>query len=82
VRVTHPDGLLVLVDLAPHDRQELLDRHAHRWPGFDDAALAGWLGAAGCAAAQPQELPGELPIRLWPARRLAGRVAAIPSLAF
>ncbi|HZF75939.1 MAG TPA: metalloregulator ArsR/SmtB family transcription factor [Acetobacteraceae bacterium] len=81
-RVLKPDGLLVLVDLAPHDRQELLDRHAHRWPGFDDAALAGWLGAAGCAAAQPQELPGELPIRLWPARRLAGRVAAIPSLAF
>ena len=81
-RVLKPDGLLVLVDLAPHDRQELLDRHAHRWPGFDDAALAGWLGAAGCAAAQPQELPGELPIRLWPARRLVGRVAAIPSLAF
>jgi ArsR family transcriptional regulator len=81
-RVLKRDGLLVLVDLAPHDRQELLDRHAHRWPGFDDAALAGWLGAAGCAAAQPQELPGELPIRLWPARRLAGRVAAIPSLAF
>ena len=43
----------MVVDLAPHERAELLERHAHRWPGFDDAALAGWLGAAGCAPLPP-----------------------------
>ncbi len=66
-RVLRPDGLLVIVDLAPHERSELLERHAHRWPGFDDAAFAGWLGGAGS---------GALPVRIWPARRLPGRVSA------
>ena len=77
-RVLRPDGLLLLVDLAPHGRAELLERHAHRWPGFDDAALAGWLGAAGCAALPPVAVPGAVPVRLWPARRLPGRVPPPP----
>ncbi len=80
-RVAKPDGVVVIVDLAPHARQELLDRHAHRWPGFDDAELAGWMGAAGCAALPPAEVAGPLAVRLWPARRLPGRVAAQPSFA-
>jgi ArsR family transcriptional regulator len=37
-RVLKPDGLLVVIDLAPHERGELLTGLAHRWPGFDDAA--------------------------------------------
>jgi SAM-dependent methyltransferase len=81
-RVLRPDGLLLLVDLAPHGRAELLERHAHRWPGFDDAALAGWLGAAGCAALPPVAVPGAVPVRLWPARRLPGRVSAPAALTF
>lgn len=82
-RVLHPDGLLLVVDLAAHDRADLMDRHKHRWPGFDDAALAGWLGAAGCAAAAAVEVPGPLAIRLWPARRMPGFAAApVPALAF
>jgi len=82
-RVLRPDGLLVVVDLAPHDRAELMDRHKHRWPGFDDAALAGWLGGAGCTAAAPVEITGPLAVRLWPARRLAGMaVAPSPALTF
>jgi ArsR family transcriptional regulator len=79
VRVTHPEGLLVIVDLAAHDRADLMARHAHRWPGFDDAAIAGWLGAAGCAPGQPALVPGPLTVRLWPARRVPG--FAIPSTA-
>jgi SAM-dependent methyltransferase len=82
-RVLRPDGLVVVVDLAPHGRAEVLERHKHRWPGFDDAALAGWLGAAGCAPAAPAEVAaGPLGVRLWPARRLPGLAAvAAPALA-
>ena len=81
-RVLRPDGLLVVVDLAPHERAELLERHAHRWPGFDDAALAGWLGGAGCAPLPAVAVSGPIPVRIWPARRLPGRVSAPAALTF
>jgi ArsR family transcriptional regulator len=81
-RVLRPEGLLVVADLVPHERAELLERHAHRWPGFDDAALAGWLGAAGCAPLSPVTVPGPLAVRLWPARRLPGFVAPVAALTF
>jgi ArsR family transcriptional regulator len=69
-RVLKPGGTLLVADLAAHDRAELLSRYAHRWPGFDDAALAGWLGEAQCAIAATHDLPGPLPVRLWVAERL------------
>jgi ArsR family transcriptional regulator len=81
-RVLRPDGMLLVLDLAPHGRAELLDRHAHRWPGFDDAEIAGWLGPAGCAPLPAITIPGPLTVRLWPARRLAVPVAAVPALTF
>ncbi|WP_135466300.1 ArsR/SmtB family transcription factor [Crenalkalicoccus roseus] len=68
-RVLKPGGALLVVDLAPHDRAEVMERHRHRWPGFDDAELAGWLGEAGCALADAITVDGPLPVRLWPARR-------------
>ncbi|WP_315898679.1 metalloregulator ArsR/SmtB family transcription factor [Siccirubricoccus deserti] len=81
-RVLRPEGLLVVADLVSHERAELLERHVHRWPGFDDAALAGWLGAAGCAPLPPVTVPGPLAVRLWPARRLPGFVAPAAALTF
>jgi SAM-dependent methyltransferase len=81
-RVLRPGGLLLVADLAAHERGELLEEHAHRWPGFDDAALAGWLAGTGCAPLPPSAIPGELAVRLWPARRLPGRVAAPAALTF
>jgi len=81
-RVLRPGGLLVIVDLEAHGRAELLERHAHRWPGFDDAALAGWFGAAGCAALPPVAVSDARPVRLWSARRLPGRVSAPAALTF
>jgi ArsR family transcriptional regulator len=80
-RVTRPEGLLLIVDLAPHGRADLLDRHAHRWPGFDDAAIAGWLGAAGCAPAAAAKVAGPVDVRLWSARRVAGLVTQPAALA-
>ncbi|WP_456316234.1 ArsR/SmtB family transcription factor [Teichococcus oryzae] len=73
-RLLRPEGLLVIIDLTPHERADLLTRQAHRWPGFDDAALAGWLGAAGCAPLPALEVAGPIPVRLWPAQRLAAPV--------
>ncbi len=82
-RVLRPDGLLLIADLGPHQRAELLAKNAHRWPGFDDAAIAGWLGAAGCAALAPVSVPGPIEVRLWPARRIPGMATrAVPALTF
>ena len=39
--------------------------------GLDDAAIAGWMGEAGCAPLPPVEVAGPLAVRLWPARRMA-----------
>ena len=80
-RVTHADGLLLIADLAAHDRAELMDRHAHRWPGFDDAEIAGWLGAAGCAPASTVEVPGPIALRIWSARRVPGFAPASTAVA-
>ena len=46
-RVLRPDGLLVVVDFAPHDRSELRTEMAHRHLGIDDADLRQWCGHAG-----------------------------------
>jgi len=77
-RTLKTGGRLVIVDLAPHARTELLQRHAHRWPGFDDAAMAGWLGAAGCAVATTKKIPGALPVRIWVAERQPAAVERHP----
>ncbi len=68
-RVLRPGGTLLLADLAAHGRAELMDRFAHRWPGFDDAAIAGWLGEARCALAGSRTIPGPLATRLWVAQK-------------
>jgi len=81
-RVLRPEGLLLIADLGPHGRVELAMNHAHRWPGFDDSEMAGFLGPAGCAALPPIIVPGPLELRLWPARRLPGHVAAPAALTF
>ncbi|WP_411278358.1 ArsR/SmtB family transcription factor [Falsiroseomonas sp.] len=74
-RVLKPGGVLLVADLAPHGEATLLQKHAHRWPGFDDAQLAGWLGAAGCALAAATAVEGPLAVRIWPARRQPAQVA-------
>lgn len=76
-RVLRPGGVLVIVDLAPHQRADLLGAHAHRWPGFDDAGIAGWLGASGCVPARSATVPGALDVRLWIAERKTRPVSVL-----
>jgi len=80
-RVLRADGVLLIVDLAQHQRADITARHAHRWPGFDDGLMAQWLDGAGCALRQCQEVPGTIAVRLWAAQRLLSAVTT-PEPAF
>jgi ubiquinone/menaquinone biosynthesis C-methylase UbiE len=69
-RVMAPGARLILVDFARHGLASLRDDHAHRWLGFDDAEVAGWLDAAGLTPEAPIALPGRpLTVKIWQARR-------------
>lgn len=70
-RVLAPGGRLVVVDFAPHNVEELRNRHAHRWPGIDDALMQDWLAEAGFEASPAKRLEGgALTVCLWQATRL------------
>jgi ArsR family transcriptional regulator len=67
-RVLRPDGILVLVDFAPHTLEFLREEHAHRRLGFADPEVAEWCRAAGLDPAPPKYLPGDpLTVVLWTA---------------
>ena len=73
-RVLAPGGRLLIVDFAPHDREELRARHAHVRLGFDDAQVRGWLEAAGLSARPVRLLRGGvLTVALWLGDRAALR---------
>ncbi len=64
-RVLAPGGRLVVIDLAAYGAAPRARALAHRWPGFDDAGLAGLFAGAGLAASPGRIVPGPLEIRLW-----------------
>jgi ubiquinone/menaquinone biosynthesis C-methylase UbiE/DNA-binding transcriptional ArsR family regulator len=78
-RVLAPGGRLLVIDFAPHDIEELRDKHAHRRLGFAQGEVAGFLEAAGLEvdiirhlAPDRRSDPGEqrLTVTLWRAHAL------------
>ena len=65
-RVLAPNGTLVVVDFAAHDREELRTQDAHLRLGFADEVMSGWFGAAGLAIDHIDHLEGgELTVTIW-----------------
>ena len=69
-RVLRPEGVLIVVDFAPHTLEFLREEQAHRRLGFADGEVADWCRAAGLEPAQPRHLPGDpLTVAVWTAYR-------------
>lgn len=66
-------GRLLIVDFAPHDREELRVRDAHARLGFSDKQITTWYASAGMALAGVETLAGgELTVKLWLGERRPG----------
>jgi ArsR family transcriptional regulator len=69
-RVLRPDGVLIVVDFAPHTLEFLREEHAHRRLGFTETEIADWCRAAGLDPAPARQLPGDpLTVVIWTAWR-------------
>ena len=55
-RVLQPEGILVLADLARHEREWAREQLADQWLGFEEYELQGWLQAAGLAKVEVQRI--------------------------
>lgn len=74
-RVLDTDGRLLIVDFAPHDREELRTSDAHARLGFSDAQIEGWFAASGLAIDRSEALKGgALTVKLWLGRKYAAPV--------
>lgn len=65
-RLLRPGGRLLIIDFAPHEREELRETAQHARLGFSDDAVLGWLTAAGLEGKVVRHLEGgELTVTLW-----------------
>jgi ubiquinone/menaquinone biosynthesis C-methylase UbiE len=57
-RVLTPGGVLLLADLARHEREAAREQLADQWLGFSEEELTGWLGYAGFIDVLCQRIEG------------------------
>jgi ubiquinone/menaquinone biosynthesis C-methylase UbiE len=77
-RVLGPGGRLLIVDFAPHDREELRSRDAHARLGFADDVMLKYLEAAGLEGRVVEHLEGgELTVTIWAGERGEARLKVV-----
>src|SRR5947209_1110275 len=77
-RLLGPGGRLLIVDFAPHEREELRDRDAHVRLGFADDVMLKYLEAAGLEGRVVEHLEGgELTVTIWAGEREQARLKAV-----
>ena len=59
VRVLKPRGRLLVLDMMPHERQDLRQTMGHVWQGFERGVLGGWMQAAGLEDFRYHPLPAD-----------------------
>ncbi|MGD0108835.1 MAG: metalloregulator ArsR/SmtB family transcription factor [Rhodopila sp.] len=78
-RVLSAGGILLVIDLAAHDRTDVTGKLAHRWPGFSDETINRMFTAAEVEWRDPVTIAGPLAIRIWPAMRKLATAPAAPT---
>jgi len=58
-RVLRGGGRVLVVDMVPHEREDLQDRLEHVWQGFSGPQVEGWLTEAGFDGVRWVELPAD-----------------------
>jgi ArsR family transcriptional regulator len=58
-RVLKPGGRLLVLDMMPHDRQDLRQSMGHLWQGFAGGTLEDWMRAAGLGSFRYTSLPAD-----------------------
>jgi ubiquinone/menaquinone biosynthesis C-methylase UbiE len=56
-RALRPGGRLLVVDMAPHEREEYREQMGHVWPGFASEQMERWLADTGFGVARYVPLP-------------------------
>lgn len=73
--VLRPEGQILVVDFAPHDKEFLRDEHSHRRLGFADDQVLNYLSETGLRGEVVNHLTGgELTVTLWRAEKTGASV--------
>lgn len=56
-RVIKPGGRLIVIDMLPHEREDLVASMGQVWPGFSGSQMGLWLDGAGLSEVRVRPLP-------------------------
>jgi ArsR family transcriptional regulator len=62
-RVLKPRGRLIVLDMLPHDREDLVATMGQAWPGFSESQMTSWLADAGFTTVRMRPLPPHMEAR-------------------